>query len=141
MLDARRAALAVPIPGEVGAAEGFLVVPVYLAAIQLDLEDVALSRQLAGARTSVLVVDRSRHVVASVGDPAPSIGADASSHPVWGLLPDGTPTTHAIAKPVLALVDRARLIGQRDWARVKGDSGRGDEIGELDRAMVTMATR
>jgi class 3 adenylate cyclase/predicted Ser/Thr protein kinase len=209
VLDAHRAALAVPIPGEPGAPEGFLIVPVYLAAIQLDLEDVATSRQLAGAKTTVLVVDRSRHVIAAVGEQAARVGADVATHPVWRLVPDGTPTTHevgvtgsygddaertvatvqtlegtgwavgivrpesdaladyqatrrslvgaaaialafalvlaltsarAIAKPVLLLVERARLIGRRDWAHVKADSGRGDEIGELDRAMVTMAT-
>ncbi|HTJ81388.1 MAG TPA: hypothetical protein VL400_06675, partial [Polyangiaceae bacterium] len=47
----KEAALAVPIPREDGAPEGFIVVPVYLAPIQMDLEDVATSRQLAGTNT------------------------------------------------------------------------------------------
>jgi len=202
-------ALAVPVPHEAGAPEGFIVVPVYLAPIQMDLEEVATSRQLAGAQTTVIVADKDRHVVASVGEDAPQIGEDAHAEPVWSLVPDGSPggaeigvtgafgegdaasvatvqtisgtgwavgiirpesdaladyratrrllvgaaaaallfamalalaSARAIAKPVLALVDKARLIGRRDWAQAKSSTSRKDEVGELDRAMSTMAT-
>ncbi|MFO0612164.1 MAG: adenylate/guanylate cyclase domain-containing protein [Polyangiaceae bacterium] len=46
----------------------------------------------------------------------------------------------AVVRPVLALRDKARVIGRRAFAEVRAPSPRRDEIGELDRAIVQMAT-
>ncbi|HHH30910.1 MAG TPA: HAMP domain-containing protein, partial [Polyangiaceae bacterium] len=45
----------------------------------------------------------------------------------------------AFTKPVLALVDKARIIGERRWKDVPTAESRSDELGELSGAMTTMA--
>jgi len=45
----------------------------------------------------------------------------------------------AVTRPVLALVDQAAKIGRRRYAEVSGAGARRDEVGDLGRAMVTMA--
>jgi class 3 adenylate cyclase len=45
----------------------------------------------------------------------------------------------AITRPVLRLARQARRIGQRRWGELEPARARGDEIGELDRAMADMA--
>jgi class 3 adenylate cyclase len=46
----------------------------------------------------------------------------------------------AVVRPVVALRRQAGRIGRREWSRLVPPSTRRDEIGELDRAMVDMAS-
>lgn len=47
--------------------------------------------------------------------------------------------SHAVTHPVLALVERARRIGQRRWHELSPPKPRSDELGTLDMAMHKMA--
>lgn len=49
-------------------------------------------------------------------------------------------SSRAVTRPVLALVEQAKRIGRRAYREVAPAGGRSDEIGDLDRAMVRMAT-
>lgn len=50
-------------------------------------------------------------------------------------------SARTFTSPVLALVDKARVIGERRWRDVPSPAGRTDELGELDQAMGAMAER
>lgn len=50
-------------------------------------------------------------------------------------------SARAFTKPVLALVDKARVIGERRWADVPAGADRSDELGDLSGAMSEMADR
>jgi class 3 adenylate cyclase len=45
----------------------------------------------------------------------------------------------SITKPILALVDQARMIGQRRWHDLPPATARGDEVGVLGRSLAAMA--
>jgi adenylate cyclase len=51
----------------------------------------------------------------------------------------GLLASRAVTRPILELVEQARLIGERRWRQVRVASGRGDEIGQLEQALGQMA--
>ncbi len=51
----------------------------------------------------------------------------------------GLAAAKAVTTPVLQLVSQARLIGRRDWSKLRLDTKRKDELGQLFRSMKRMA--
>ncbi len=49
-------------------------------------------------------------------------------------------SARALSRPIVALSRQAERIGRRDWRNIAPPTKRTDEIGDLDRGMVTMAS-
>jgi len=87
---------------------------------------VALARREEDA-FEVLAAMRKRGLIVAIGAALFALAAAAFS-------------ARWVARPIIRLVGQARLIAERRWRDLSLASGRSDEIGQLTRALSTMAT-
>lgn len=87
----RRGVLVVPIPRGAGEAQkpsGYVTVPVYLQGLALDLQSLAEARGLdQSQRSSIVLVDADKRVVAAVGKTSLEVGDDAKSARLFAHVP------------------------------------------------------